>query len=226
MQGSLVVPDPTLRGRSRTFLIAGACLLAALATEWALVRAVAPGQAAAVLAAAGSQALFGREAGIPIGVGAGGSSWLVFQFSVVQDIVEALLGYGLFLGVLAGQAARRTRLWGWFVRTRDAAGRRAGGARRWGGVGLFGFMLLPFMINGPLVGAVAGELGGLSRRVIATAIVAATAASAAIWMLLATLLVAVASGFAALLGAVSAGLAVAVLLAATLRKRRAVVAPV
>ncbi len=56
-----------------------------------------------------------------------------------------------------------------------------GFVHRWGGLGVFLFMLVPFLVNGPLVGAIAGRLTGLRTTDLMLPVVASTCIAAVAW---------------------------------------------
>jgi hypothetical protein len=61
------------------------------------------------------------------------------------------------------------------------ADQHRGLVRKLGGFGIFLFMLVPFLVNGPLVGAVAGRLTGMRTVDLIVPVVAATVIAAVAW---------------------------------------------
>ena len=54
--------------------------------------------------------------------------------------------------------------------------------RRWGRAGIFVFMLIPFLVNGPLIAFILGRLIGIRTRLLVAPIVVATMVTAALWV--------------------------------------------
>jgi uncharacterized membrane protein len=169
------------RGLEHLLLAAGAVLINVIALELILLAVVWEDAAVAMWRAVGVEMVAGREAAIPIALQSGVPRWLVAQVSATQDIGVFLLAYPLVLRVLG----RKTRRKGW-LRTRldriqEDADKHRGLVHRWGGFGIFVFMLVPFLVNGPLVGAIAGRLAGLRTTDILLPVVASTCIAAVAW---------------------------------------------
>jgi hypothetical protein len=62
-----------------------------------------------------------------------------------------------------------------------AAERHEKYVRRWGPLGVFTFMLMPFLVNGPLVGLLVGRIAGIRTRHLLLPVVGATAVGAGAW---------------------------------------------
>ncbi len=128
-----------------------------------------------------AEVLTGRESGIPIALAAGVPRLLVLQISATQDIGSALLVYPLFLLALH----RWHEADNYFMRRlrniEEVAGRHGKYVHRWGPTAIAVFMLVPFLINGPLVGLVVGRLAGIYTRHVMPAVVIATVIAAAAW---------------------------------------------
>lgn len=169
------------RGLERLLLLLGAALLGIVAAELALLTAAWPEAGFAMWRAVGVEMLFGREAAIPIAVSSGAPRWLVAQVSATQDIGVFALAYPLFLRLM-----QRTRgSDGWLAvrlrRIESDAEQHRGLVHRWGGFGVFLFMLVPFLANGPLIGGVAGRLAGLRTSDVLLPVVASTCLAAVAW---------------------------------------------
>ena len=128
-----------------------------------------------------SEIFAGREVGIPVALQAGVPPWLVAQVSFTQDIGSALLVYPLFQWLITRYHEADNAFMRRLRRIESAADRHQTYVRRWGPLGLGLFMLMPFLVNGPLVGLVLGRLAGLHERHILVAVVAATAVAAVSW---------------------------------------------
>lgn len=165
----------------RGLVLAGLTLLGGLVAELVLLTLWFPAQGIAMWQALAVELVAGREAAIPIALGGGAPRWLVAQASAMQDIGIVCVVYPLFLRLMHRFQHRRT----WFLdrmrRIQADADRHRGIVHRWGGFGVFVFMLMPFLVNGPLVGAVAGRLTGLRTADLLVPVVAATVVAAVAW---------------------------------------------
>ncbi|MGB0653410.1 MAG: small multi-drug export protein [Thermoplasmatota archaeon] len=161
--------------------LVGATIVVGLTAQWLVLLAFDPAAARGIAAGVTAEVLTGREGGIPVGLQAGAPPLLMFEFSVGQDLVGVCFGYPLFLYALHRYhdrdnfAMRRVRA------IEAAAERRRHFVDRWGPLGLFAFMLVPFLVNGPLVGAVLGRLTGIPTKHLILPIIAATTVAAAAW---------------------------------------------
>jgi uncharacterized membrane protein len=165
----------------RALIVTGLMLLGGLVAEIMLLTLWFPDQGIAMWQAMAVELVAGREAAIPIALGGGAPRWLVAQASATQDLGIVCVVYPLFLRLMHHFQDRRN----WFLdrmrRIQADADRHRGLVRRLGGFGIFLFMLVPFLINGPLVGAVAGRLTGMRTTDLIVPVVAATVAAAAAW---------------------------------------------
>lgn len=166
----------------RNVLRAGSILLVGLLFELAILGAMWPHHAAAMVPGLVAGLFLGREAGIPTALALGAPPLLVLQMSATLDLATGALGYG-GLWALVGKS---DRLGAWTKRILDErqeeAYERRGFIIRWGRWGVFLFMLVPFMVNGPLVVSLAARVAGLATRTIVVPVAAATFVGAAIWV--------------------------------------------
>lgn len=169
------------RGLERTMLVGGAVLLGVVAAELAVAVVLDPGVGWAIVRAVAVEMAAGREGAIPIALQGGAPRWLVAQVSATQDIGVFALAYPLFLRLMHRHADSRSWL---MVRLRriqkDAEGHRRF-VQRLGGLGVFLFMLVPFLVNGPLVGGIAGRLAGMHSKDLLLPVVASTVVAAVAW---------------------------------------------
>ena len=169
------------RGLERALLLLGLILLGTVLAELIVLTVVFPPQGAALWRAVAVEMVAGREAAIPIALRGGVPRWMVAQVSATQDIGVVCLAYPLFLW---GMHRFRDST-GWLMtrlrRIQKDADEHRGMVHRWGGFGIFAFMLVPFLVNGPLVGAIAGRLTGLNTRDLMLPVVAATCIAAVAW---------------------------------------------
>lgn len=172
-----------IRSRSlEQFLLGtGALMLNVMALELILLAVVWEEAAVGMWRAVGVEMIAGREAAIPIALASGAPRWLVAQVSATQDIGVFLLAYPLFLRLMGRKPKRRGWLRTRLDRIQEDADQHRGFVHRWGGFGIFLFMLVPFLVNGPLVGAIAGRLAGLRTTDILLPVVASTTINAVAW---------------------------------------------
>lgn len=173
----------TMRSRSleQILLAAGAILLNVMALELALLGLVWEDAGLAMWRAVGVEMVAGREAAIPIALASGVPRWLVAQVSATQDIGVFLLAYPIVLRLMARKGKRRGWLRTRLERIQSDAEQHRGIVHRWGGFGVFLFMLVPFLVNGPLVGGIAGRLAGLRTSDVLLPVVASTVIGAVAW---------------------------------------------
>lgn len=139
---------------------------------------VDPGLASSLFAFILFDLLFGREAAMMLGATLDLPAWLMFAVNVVQSLA---LGFLAAVAILYFVDRRRH---GWIARwakdTRSFADRRRNTIDRWGPLGIFLFMLVPFLAK-PVFGALAGRLAGLEMRQIVVPVTAASILTAAAW---------------------------------------------
>ncbi|HUR24483.1 MAG TPA: small multi-drug export protein [Candidatus Thermoplasmatota archaeon] len=169
------------RGLERGLLFLGVLLLAAVVAEMVLLTVAFRSQGLALWRAVAVEVVAGREAAIPIAISGGVPRWMIAQVSATQDIGVVCLAYPLFLRLMHRFRDRQTWLMTRLRRIQKDADEHRGLVRRWGGFGVFLFMLVPFLVNGPLVGAIAGRLTGMTTKDLMLPVVAATCIAALAW---------------------------------------------
>lgn len=169
------------RGLERVLLLLGLVLLGAVLTELILLTVAFPSQGQALWRSVAVELVAGREAAIPIALRGGVPRWMVAQVSATQDIGVVCLAYPLFLRMMHHFEGRENWLMTRLRRIQKDADEHRGLVHRWGGFGVFLFMLVPFLVNGPLVGAIAGRLSGMTTRDLLLPVVAATCIAAVAW---------------------------------------------
>ena len=202
----------------------GLALMGLIAFEFLLIHVLWPEAFQALLLGFGAEVAAGREAGIPVAIAAGAPRFLVWQLSFTQDLAGALFAFPLFLLLLRRYHDRDNVLMRRLRRVEAAADRHRRAVHRWGPVGLGLFMLVPFLVNGPLIALIVGRLAGMRTREVLWPVVVATIAAAAAWTYFFDRMHALATSVDPRLGWVLAGVAVLVvaLLAAIdlVRERR------
>lgn len=168
----------------RVLFLVALLLLGLLVVETVLIALVSAELARAIVSAVATEVVAGREGGIPVALSGGVPPLIAFQYSVSQDLAWAFLVYPLFLRFIhryrdhPNVFARRLR------RIEDSALEHEAYVERWGPMGVFLFMLLPFLVNGPLVGLVLGRLGGIRTRNLLLPVVAASVVASGAWTFL------------------------------------------
>jgi uncharacterized membrane protein len=169
------------RGLERVLFAAGLLLLGGLVTELVLMTLLFQEQGQALTRMVLVELVAGREAAIPFGLRSDVPRWVVAQVSATQDIGIVCLAYPLFLRLMQRFSDRRNWLVDRLHRIQADADAHRGLVHRWGGFGVFLFMLAPFLVNGPLVGAVAGRLAGLRTTDLLLPVVASTVIASFAW---------------------------------------------
>lgn len=151
---------------------------------WLAILVIAPQVGAAMMTMVITEFTLGREVAIPLGIVALGLPVLiVFGIAFTQDLITTTWFYPLFYVFRRRQRGRRN-FWGYFFRKIEAdAEARRDFVEKYGAFGLFFFMLIPFAVNGPLIGAIIGKLVGIRTRYILPTVILATATATAMWTL-------------------------------------------
>jgi uncharacterized membrane protein len=174
------VPRELLRGIEVRILAVGLFLalltVAALSIGWL----VNPELAARFAAMTGLNLTVGRAAGMSFGYASGLHHPSVITSSVLVETIQVLVIYPLF--VLSWKSlVNERRMKRLLVGVRRSAEASQSRVARYGMIGLFAFVFLPFWMTGPVVGSVIGFLIGLKARHNLPIVLSATYAAVAIW---------------------------------------------
>jgi uncharacterized membrane protein len=169
------------RGLERTMLVVGAILLALVVVEGVAVSVLRPPVGAALWRELAVEVTVGREASFPIALEGGVPPPLLVQVSLTQDIGLFCVLFPLFLRVMHRHGHSGSWLMARLRRLQATAHRHRHVAHRWGPWGVFAFMLVPFLVNGPIIGGAMGRLAGLPTRSLLLPVCASTAIAAAAW---------------------------------------------
>jgi uncharacterized membrane protein len=127
--------------------------------------------------------LFGRAAGISFGYSFELSNVLVICTNIIIETILVLIFYPLFVfswrSVLVIKPLRRI-----MKRTSIAAEAHQDTIRKYGIIGLFMFVWIPFWMTGPMVGCAVGYLLGLSLWKNLTIVLSSTCLAVFCWALL------------------------------------------
>jgi len=124
----------------------------------------------------------GRAAGMSFGYASGMNHVAVISSNMLTETIQVLVLYPLFVlgwdNVVGAHHLRR-----FLVEMRRSAEASRPRVARYGMIGLFAFVFLPFWMTGPVVGAIIGFLIGLKPRQNLGTVLAATYAAVGIWAL-------------------------------------------
>jgi len=141
---------------------------------------VDPGATSIFAAMTGLNLTVGRAAGMSFGYASGLQHLAVISSNVLVETIQVLVVYPLF--VLSWKnlvdARHMQRL---LVSMRRSAEANQSRVARYGMLGLFAFVFLPFWMTGPVVGSIIGFLIGLKARHNLPIVLTATYAAVAIW---------------------------------------------
>jgi uncharacterized membrane protein len=168
-------------GLERTMFATGAVLLLVVLGEALALTLLRPEAGGALWRALAVEVTVGREAAFPIALNGGVPPPLLVQVSATQDTGVFCILFPLFLRLMHRYGDSPN----WFMarlrKVQAAAHHHRGFARRWGPWGVFVFMLVPFLVNGPLIGGVMGRLAGIPTKSLLLPVIGSTAVAAFAW---------------------------------------------
>lgn len=162
-------------------VLVGLILMGAVVTELAIATYLWPEVGVALWQGVILEMFTGREAGIPVALQGGAPPWVVAQISATQDIGMVCLAFPALLWALHRFHDRDNLVMRRLRRIERHAEQHRAFVHRWGPLGIAVFMLIPFLINGPLLGAALGRLTGIPTRFLVAPVVGATVVAAAMW---------------------------------------------
>jgi uncharacterized membrane protein len=176
-----VAADDPSRGLVKWFPYVGLGLAFAVVIALDLIRRRDPQQARAILAGLGALFYAGKEAGLPTGISAGAPALRMGLFVFVADVAFTFLVYPPVHYFLE-PGRTHTRVYDWIFGPLHAhADRHREFVQRYGRIGLFLIMLVPFAFNGPLLGAILGRIVGMRARHILPTLVLAIGFTTVFW---------------------------------------------
>ncbi|NDP49189.1 MAG: small multi-drug export protein [Sulfuriferula multivorans] len=125
----------------------------------------------------------GRAAGMTFGYASGLGHAQVVPLNMLLQTIQVLVVYPLFV-LSSRQLIRVPRLQSFLTRMQRAAETHGGTVRKFGIVGLFVFVFVPFWMTGPVVGSIIGFLIGLRPWVNIVTVLGATYVAIGVWALL------------------------------------------
>ena len=161
-------------------LLAGVAL-AFIYALWLGVRLLFfPEQSQVLIGMTATQILFGRAAGMAFGYSMKLRHITVIPICIILEAIMVLIIYPLFVfswqHLLVIKGLKKT-----FERIRKTAEAREGVVRKYGIIGLFVFVWIPFWMTGPVVGSVIGFMLGLRNWVNMTIVLAGTCVAVFGW---------------------------------------------
>lgn len=159
-------------------LLLWAVALIGLAFLWSTDRRV---QATAAFLAVVTFYYAGQFGAMPLGLAAGGEPWVVALYVWTADAAGLFVFFPFTQYGIDRLHNHPGVLGRWIQRMRARAHRRRDFVERFGPWGLFGFTLLPFLFNSPILGAVLGRIVGLPPRKTLVALASAVTLMSVVW---------------------------------------------
>lgn len=164
----------------------GLVLVLGLLVAWTVLTSMSVREGLAIAAGVGAMLYAGKEVGIPVGLAAGADPATMAIFVLVTDLAVTFFVYPTLRYAILAWMERPGVLGAYLRHVRDEANKHRGFVMRHRQWGLFVFMLIPFAINGPLVGALLGRLIGMRSKQIVPTLIAAVAITTLGWSLIYT----------------------------------------
>ncbi len=131
----------------------------------------------------GLNLIIGRAAGMSFGYASGLDHVQVIPLNMLVETIQVLVMYPLF-ALSWRQLILAPRLQPFVTRMHSAAESHGGAVRKFGILGLFVFVFVPFWMTGPVVGAIIGFLIGLRAWVNLAVVLVSTYLAIGVWGLL------------------------------------------
>jgi len=171
----------TLLTQSEGRLLMAGVALAFIYAFWLGIKMLlSPEDSQVLVGMTATQIIFGRAAGMAFGYSLNLKHTTVIPMCIAIETILVLIFYPLFVFSWR-QLLVINRLKNIFERIRNAAEAKKGIVQRYGIIGLFVFVWIPFWMTGPVVGCVIGFLLGLQLWVIMTAVLAGTCVAIIGW---------------------------------------------
>lgn len=185
-------PPSAAPGRGRFWLIAsteGQLLVVGLTLAGLLAFALGigwhlfPDQFLSYLVMTSLTFFIGPATGMTFGYASGFTHEQVVPLNMLVETIQVLIVYPLF-ALSWRQLIELRRLKSYVARMQGAAESHSGVVRKFGIVGLFLFVFVPFWMTGPVVGSIVGFLIGLRPWVNVVVVLLATYIATILWALL------------------------------------------
>jgi uncharacterized membrane protein len=164
-------------------LLAGAALALLTMMGFGVGWLFAPDITLGLAAMTGLNLLIGLAAGMSFGYAHGFSHMEVIASSALSDTLQVLIFYPLF--VLSWHRLIDLGRFGpYLARVHASAESQQGWVRRFGIVGLFLFVFVPFWMTGPVIGSIIGFVIGLRARINLSVVLVSSYLAICLWALL------------------------------------------
>jgi uncharacterized membrane protein len=173
-------PFASTEGR---FLCGGLILAGLLAFALGIGWHLSPDRILGYLVMTSLTFIIGPATGMTFGYASGFTHAQVVPLNMVVETIQVLIVYPLF-ALSWRQLIELRRLKPYVARMQGAAESHSGVVRKFGIVGLFIFVFVPFWMTGPVVGSIIGFLIGLRPWVNVVVVLLATYVATGIWALL------------------------------------------
>ena len=176
---------PFLKHDEGKILLFGLTLLGLFFVLLFLSAIFAPDNTRPFLSITATNVIFGRMAGLSIGIGAQMDITLLVAFNLFIESIMVLTLYPLFvLSWNKLELISYKPLNEFLERAKVNAGKYEPLIKRYGIIGLILFVLTPFAMTGPVVGSFVGYLIGLSHRMTLFVVLLSTLIAIIIWVYL------------------------------------------
>ena len=176
---------PFLKHDEGKILLFGLTLLGLFFVLLFLSAIFAPDNTRPFLSITATNVIFGRMAGLSIGIGAQMDITLLVAFNLFIESIMVLTLYPLFvLSWNKLELISYKPLNEFLERSKVNAGKYEPLIKRYGIIGLILFVLTPFAMTGPVVGSFVGYLIGLSHRMTLFVVLLSTLIAIIIWVYL------------------------------------------
>lgn len=185
-------PSPVVPERRRAWLLVsaeGQFLIAGVTLAFLLVLALGvgwhlfPDRFLSYLAMTSLTFFIGPATGMAFGYAAGFTHMQVVPLNMLVETIQVLIVYPLF-ALSWRQLIELRRLKPYVVRMQGAAESHRDKVRKFGIVGLFIFVFVPFWMTGPVVGSIIGFMIGLRPWVNVVVVLFGTYVATVLWALL------------------------------------------
>ena len=160
-------------------LLLWALALAGLVTLWLSDQRT---QATAAFLAVVTFYYAGQFGAMPLGLAAGGEPWLIAVYVWAADAAGLFVFFPITQYGVDRLHDHPSLVGRWIQRLRARAHHRRDFIERFGPWGLFGFTLLPFLFNSPILGAVLGRVVRLPSHKTFLALASAVTLMSVIWI--------------------------------------------
>lgn len=175
--------DPFFATTEGRLLLIGLALGGLMALAFGVAWYLFPDTVPYYAAMTGLNLVIGRAAGMTFGYASGFGHAQVIPLNMLIETIQVLVVYPLF-SLSWRQLIHVSALQSYVARIHRAAESRSGMARRFGVIGLFVFVFVPFWMTGPVVGSIIGFLIGLRPWVNVSVVLISTYLAIAVWALL------------------------------------------